>query len=207
MCFIDGRKKASSPSARPRLCVVAGTNGAGKTTLIELIPSIVLGDRIDPDQIASTLSGGTPAAETLAAGRIALQRIEAALRARCDLTIETTLAGHQPLDLMGRARESGYYVILIFVGTSDARLNIDRVRRRIEAGGHAIAEADVYRRYSRSLEHLRRAASLADSLAVYDNSGEPQALRVIYYRDEQLERTADDAPSWFSELGSLPRPA
>lgn len=180
--------------------VVAGTNGAGKTTLIELMPSIVVGDRVDPDQIALTLRSGTSPGSTLAAGR------DAALRAGRDLTIETTLAGRQPLELMERARESGYHVSLIFVGTSDARLNVDRVRRRIEAGGHVIAEDDVYRRYARGLEHLPRAASLADSVAAYDNSGEPRDLRVIYDRDERLERTADDVPAWFVDLGRLPTP-
>ena len=186
--------------------VVAGTNGAGKTTLIELMPSIVVGDRVDPDQIALTLRSGTSPGSTLAAGRIALRRIDAALRAGRDLTIETTLAGRQPLELMERARESGYHVSLIFVGTSDARLNVDRVRRRIEAGGHVIAEDDVYRRYARGLEHLPRAASLADSVAAYDNSGEPRDLRVIYDRDERLERTSDDVPAWFVDLGRLPTP-
>ncbi len=187
--------------------VVAGTNGAGKTTLIDLLPSIVVGDRIDPDHIALNLSSGALRGGTLAAGRIALQRVDAALRTTRDLTIETTLAGHQPLELMERARGLGYHVSLIFVGTSDPRLNVERIRNRIQAGGHAIAEDDVYRRYARSLEHLWRAAAVADSLAVYDNSGEPQDLRVIYDRDGRLEWVADDAPPWFSELGSLPHPA
>jgi predicted ABC-type ATPase len=64
----------------------------------------------------------------------------------------------------------------------------------------------VYRRYARGLEHLPRAASLADSVAAYDNSGEPRDLRVIYDRDERLERTSDDVPAWFVDLGRLPTP-
>jgi predicted ABC-type ATPase len=186
--------------------VVAGTNGAGKTTLIELLPAIIVGDRVDPDQIALTIRGGAAPGTTLAAGRIALQRISAALQNGRDLTIETTLAGHQPLELVARARKLGYHVSLIFVGTSDARLNVDRIRRRIEAGGHAIAEEDVYRRYTRSLEHLFQAAALADSIAVYDNSGEPRDLRVIYDRDGRRERTVVDAPAWFTGRGALPHP-
>jgi predicted ABC-type ATPase len=64
----------------------------------------------------------------------------------------------------------------------------------------------VYRRYARGLEHLPRAASLADSVAAYDNSGEPRDLRVIYDRDEHVERTADDPPVWFEKLGRLSTP-
>jgi predicted ABC-type ATPase len=107
---------------------------------------------------------------------------------------------------MERARRLGYHVSLIFVGTSDPRLNVERIRNRIQAGGHAIAEDDVFRRYARSLEHLCRAAALADSVSVYDNSGEPRDLRVIYDRDDKVEWSAADAPSWFEELGPLAHP-
>ena len=188
----------SLASRRPRIVVVAGTNGAGKTTIIDLLPGLAIGVRVDPDRIAREMSPQSPELASLRAGRVALTRIADALRAREDLTVETTLAGRQPLLLLQRARKLGYHVTLVFVGTSDFRLNVDRVRRRIADGGHAIDAPDIERRYTRSLDHLPDAASLADAVAIFDNSGEPKDLRVIYDRDENVEHVTDEPPVWFT---------
>jgi predicted ABC-type ATPase len=188
----------SLASPRPRLVVVAGTNGAGKTTIIDLLPDLAIGEQIDPDRIAREMNSRSPETASLRAGRVALARIADILAAREDLTVETTLAGRQPLRLLQHAHDLGYHVTLVFVGTSDFRLNVNRVGRRVADGGHAIDADDIERRYTRSLDHLPEATSLADTVAVFDNSGEPKDLRVIYDRDENGERVADDAPRWFT---------
>ncbi len=170
------------------------------------MPELTVGERVDPDAIARRVDAADPAHASLASGREALARIARALEAARDLTVETTLSGRQPLDLMQRARDRGYHVSLIFVGTADPKLNIERVRRRISAGGHAIADDDVRRRFDRSLANLPRATALADAVAVFDNSGEPRQLRVVYDRDEGREHLVADAPRWLTAQGTLPRP-
>jgi predicted ABC-type ATPase len=104
---------------------------------LDLIPDLVVGERIDRDLIARGIDEADPARAALAAGRDAIVRVERALAARLDFTVKTTLSGRQPLELMQGARSAGYHVSLVFVDTADPRLNIERIRRRVAAGGHA----------------------------------------------------------------------
>lgn len=48
---------------------------------------------------------------------------------------------------------------------------MQRVRLRVEKGGHDVPEASVRRRWSRSLEQLPWFLQQADQAAIFDNSG------------------------------------
>jgi predicted ABC-type ATPase len=48
----------------------------------------------------------------------------------------------------------GYSVALIYLRLPNVDASLDRVRRRVAAGGHDIPEDVVARRFSRSLEYL-----------------------------------------------------
>ena len=59
---------------------------------------------------------------------------------------------------------------VFYVGLASADAHIERVRQRVRAGGHDIPEADVRRRYSRSLINLVHLLPVLTELRVYDNS-------------------------------------
>jgi predicted ABC-type ATPase len=104
------------------------------------------------------------------AGRIVLQMAEGFLSNGQSFAVETTLSGNTYLRMMRRAKELGYSVVLMYVGTADVSINIERVRHRVANGGHDVPEADQRRRYPRSFANLRRAFELADEVVLYDNS-------------------------------------
>ena len=139
----------------PTLILLAGPNGAGKTTFINAFlrrrpePWVF----VNPDEIARELPGGGPERD-LAAGRLVLERLEAVTAARLDVVLETTLATRSHARRIVAWRRAGYRVELIYLRLPSAEESLARVRRRVSEGGHAIPEADIRRRYPRSLEYL-----------------------------------------------------
>ena len=51
-------------------------------------------------------------------------------------------------------RAAGYHVTLHYLSAPSAEAAVARVAKRVAAGGHAIPEADIRRRYTRSLQNF-----------------------------------------------------
>jgi predicted ABC-type ATPase len=97
------------------------------------------------------------------------------------------------------ARSLGYDVTLYYIGLSSPEIAMDRVRRRVEHGGHDVPEPDVRRRFVRSLAELRVVASLVDRLIVLDNSGYP-GYRLVLSREGGQTRKTTKLPAYLVEL-------
>ena len=65
-------------------------------------------------------------------------------------------------------------------------LHIHRVRLRVSQCGHDIPDADIRRRYERSLRRAPEALRLCDEAVVFDNSGLSAALVAIARRMHRL---------------------
>lgn len=188
----------------PTFTVVAGPNGSGKSTLTRLArvtfqDSVVL----DPDAIAKSQQRiGVLAGSAMDAGREVLERAEGLLRSQQSFVVETTLSGNTYLRMMARAKELGYDVTLLFVGTSDVTVNLERVRGRVSGGGHDVPAEDQRRRYPRSMANFKKAFALADEAAVFDNSGTSQ-VKVATKRAEGI-KLFEPVPDWAAFLRDYP---
>ncbi len=109
--------------------------------------------------------------------------------------METTLSGHNYLQMMTDARERGFEVILIYVGTKNSDINVARVANRVTLGGHDVPEADIRRRYERSLRNLPIAIALADHAILLDNSTD-SGYQLIAHFDHGTAHWFQEAPSW-----------
>ena len=96
---------------------------------------------------------------------------------------------------MDRARELGYEIHLIFVALDNPERCIARIRARSLRGGHFIPDADVRRRYKRSIANLPEALRAADIAKVYDNSGDKHRLVLTVQRGVVINRLAA-LPPW-----------
>ncbi len=103
--------------------------------------------------------------------RRSILRCKALLAARVSFTLETTLAGHGAITMIKEATKAGYRIVLVYVALKDPELHIERVRLRASRGGHDIPDADIRRRYARSLLRAPEALGLDDEAVVLDNSG------------------------------------
>lgn len=181
------------------LTVIAGPNGSGKSTLTSSIWFEGNANLIDPDAIARRLDAAQPARSAIPAAREAILRCRALLAARDSLTLETTLAGHGAMGIMHQAKNVGFQTALVYVSLRDPELHIERVRLRVSQGGHDIPDADVRRRYWRSLMHAPGALSLADEAVVLDNSGR-HPVRMLLLKGGRVIWRAETLPEWVQRL-------
>jgi predicted ABC-type ATPase len=183
---VEAGRERSGPTverelALPTFTVVAGANGAGKSTLTRLGREGFQDSAIlDPDAIARSMQEvGDLSGSAIDAGRMVLQLAESFLSSRQSFLVETTLSGKTYLRMMRRAKQAGYSVVLLYVGTNDVKINMERVRHRVANGGHDVPEVDQLRRYPRSFANLKHAFELADDVVLYDNSTDAGHVEVV----------------------------
>ena len=182
---------------------MAGANGAGKSTLTRLgregfQDSAVL----DPDAVARSMQRvGVQNGSPIDAGRAVLEMAEGYLASGSSFLIETTLSGNTYLRMMVRAKNPGYLIVLLYIGTSDVSINLQRVRNRVEKGGHDVPEEDQVRRYPRSFANFRKAFEFADEAIVFDNSTSKGHTKVAV-KDVNGFEIFEPVPEWAAFLRS-----
>jgi predicted ABC-type ATPase len=98
---------------------------------------------------------------------------------RESFAFETTLASRTFAPWLKRLASNGYRIVLGFVWVRSPDISVDRVAARVESGGHDVPEADVRRRWSRSVYNFWNLyLPLADRWYVYDNSVGGRPIRI-----------------------------
>jgi predicted ABC-type ATPase len=119
---------------------------------------------------------------------------------------ETTLGGKTICGLLLTGAARGAEIHLSFVGLASPELHIERVRRRVAAGGHDIPQEKIRQRFTTSRENLVRLLPHLATLYLYDNSVEagpaqgrkPRPLLLLHMeRGKVVRRVAlDEVPGW-----------
>lgn len=157
----------------PNLYIIGGCNGAGKTTVAyKVLPEVVsCREFVNADEIARGLSPFNVEGVAFEAGRIMLERIDYLINKREDFALETTLSTRSYIQLIKRVKNLGYDVTLIYSCLDSVELAKERVKSRVEAGGHNIPPDVIEQRYERSLKNLMNLyLSICDTWLVFDNS-------------------------------------
>ena len=127
---------------------------------------------------------------------------ETLLRSSESFTVETTLSGGTYLRMAERAKELGYSVFGVFVGTESVEINIERVKNRVRKGGHDISEADQRRRFPRTLANMRRLLPLCDFLILLDNSSY-RGHTIVAFGHQQSVHWIEPVPGWAKGLRAV----
>jgi predicted ABC-type ATPase len=161
---------------KPLLVVIAGPNGAGKTTFVEKVNTDILSKTIfiNADIIAKNLKTKHPdKTETqinIMSGKEAIKLYEKYLNSKTSFSMETTLSGNSPLQILKKAKENGFETSLIFIGIQSPSNSKTRIHARVMLGGHNVPDEDIIRRYTRSMNNLKKALVFADKTKIYDNT-------------------------------------
>ena len=179
----------------PRLYIISGCNGAGKTTAsYSLLPEMLdCKEFVNSDEFAKGLSPFDPSKASIQASRMMLMKIRYLLKKQQDFAIETTLATRTLLKIAKQAQMAGYTVTLLYFWLNSPDLAIERVRARVEAGGHDIPEETIRRRYSTGIYYFFNLyAPICERWILTDNSQIPFRViaegtkdEVINIRDEE----------------------
>lgn len=184
-----------SETRAPIVVVLAGPNGSGKTTAAPVLLPTLLGVRIfvNSDTIAQGLAGFEYDGVGLQAGRLMLQRLDELESQRASFAFETTLAARSFASRLRRMALDGYEVHLVYLWLPSAEHAIERVRLRVAAGGHGVADAVVRRRYEAGLRNFHGLyRPLATSWSMFDNE-DADALRLVALGTAEEETIVDPA--------------
>lgn len=167
---------------KPEIIVFAGPNGSGKSTFTELLKPPM--DYINADEIKKSLK-----CSDLEAAQIAESQRESHLENLEEFCFETVLSTDRNLKLLQRAKEKGYFIRCFYMITCNSKINVLRVRTRVEKGGHDVPEGKIVSRYNRALGLVKELVKVCDICHIYDNSGEipfrifKKRKNIIFYDD------------------------
>ena len=201
----------------PRLYIISGCNGAGKTTAsYTMLPEMLeCSEFVNSDEFAKGLSPFQPEKASIQAGRYMIAKIRYLLKKQLDFGIETTLATRTVLKTVKMAQEAGYTVTLLYFWLNSPELAVERVRARVEAGGHNIPEETIRRRYNVSIYYFFNSyAPISERWILADNSQIPFRViaegsknEILNIKDEQtyakIKSIADDRKKIVEETGEI----
>ena len=178
----------------PKLYIISGCNGSGKTTAsYTLLPDLLnCREIVNSDEFAKSFSPFDPGAASVTASRYMLMKINYLLERKADFAIETTLATRSLLQIVRQAQQQNYETTVLYFWLSSPELAIERVRDRVESGGHHIPDAVIRRRYVMGLQYLFDVyIPVIDRWILADNSKPPFSVvaegskDVIYIKDNE----------------------
>lgn len=111
---------------------------------------------------------------------------------------ETVFSHPSKLELIKTARDLGYRIYLYFCCAGDPTVCVERVKQRVEEGGHDVPTDKIEQRFYRTLDNLLPAIKLVDRAYVFDNSGEEFEL-IIELDKNGIKVKSADIPSWINE--------
>ena len=178
----------------PKLYIISGCNGSGKTTAsYTLLPDLLnCREFVNSDEFAKSFSPFDPGAASVTASRYMLMKINYLLERKADFAIETTLATRSLLQIVRQAQQQNYETTVLYFWLNSPELAIERVRDRVESGGHHIPDAVIRRRYVMGLQYLFDVyIPVIDRWILADNSKPPFSVvaegskDVIYIKDNE----------------------
>jgi predicted ABC-type ATPase len=186
---------------RPVLVVLAGPNGAGKTTFYHAHLKSSGLRFLDPDFIARELRL-TPEDTSKAAS--AFRRV--LVQERESFVFETVFS--DPVgDKMGflkDAVDSGYTVVLCFIGLAGPEASEERVAMRVSQGGHDVPSEKLVARFPRTMANLHKAIRVLPHVLIFDNEDLRTPFRkVAVFEHGKPAVVSESMPMWFAPL--LPR--
>ena len=149
---------------KPDLYVIVGPNGSGKSTIIE---NSGIADRcpiiINPDNFVKKFPDIEDMEQRyIAAMEYCREQREILLEQGVTFGFETVGTHEEKLDFIRRAKTKGYTIHVVFVDSGSAEKSIERVKQRVERGGHDVPADKIRKRYSRIIDLLPTYYEIAD---------------------------------------------
>ncbi len=133
------------------LYIIAGANGSGKSTLAEVLLKEKNLEFLNADEIAKEIAPDAINSVPISAGKIYFQRLDEYFRNNKSFAVVSTLSGNNIFRIINKARKQNYKIILVYSFLQSCTICIERVKKRVENGGHNVPEEDIIRRYYKSV--------------------------------------------------------
>lgn len=183
---------------RPIIVALAGPNGAGKTTFFHAHLQAAGLRFVNADTLARELDIGA-----YEAARVADTIRRELLRQRESFVFETVFSDpvSDKLTFLREAAESGYAVVLCFIGTSGPDVSGQRVAMRVSQGGHDVPTEKLVARFPRTMVNLRVAIRGIPAVWIFDNDDlrTPFRLATVFEVGKPV-KVNQPVPQWLRPL-------
>lgn len=161
---------------RPVIVALAGPNGAGKTTFYEAHLKACGLRFINADILAGELG-----MEAYPAAEIAAQLRDEMVRQKESFVFETVFSDPvgDKLAFLKRAVQSGYTVVMCFIGLAGAGRSEERVAMRVTQGGHDVPKDKLISPFPRTMTNLKQAIRELPCVFVFDNDDLRTPFRLL----------------------------
>ena len=193
--------------------MIAGPNGSGKSSLygqteIEAFDQSIW--IINPDLLTERIRKveklGKDEANLEAVIRIEAW-LQASIRAHQTVGVETVLSTDKYRRLVLAAKTKQFEFRLIYIVLASPDLNVERVRLRVEKGGHDVPELKIRERWFKSIRQLPWFLEQADQAWIFDNSGAaPRQIGLKHGGNVIIDPTAPAALREAIELLRMVKP-
>ena len=109
---------------------------------------------------------------------------------------ETVMSHKSKLDFLLRANGLGYKNYLYYISTESPLINIERVKQRVQQGGHTVSEDKIESRYFQSLINLHSAVKSSYRSFIFDNSGDKANLILEVFNGNEITFWHHEIPHW-----------
>ncbi len=191
-----------SNNEQPLMILLTGPNGAGKTTFRQKF--------LEPNPIFSNLTSLNWDEETvkvsvqfpdlpeqtisIKAGKNIVEQQRKCFENQTGFIYETVAADRRHLRIIATAKTSGFKVVTVFIGLSSPDLSKQRVKHRVENGGHDVPIKDIETRYPKVMQNFPGLLNESDTCFVIDNSG--KNYKLILLKSNNLNITFSRFPNY-----------
>jgi predicted ABC-type ATPase len=125
------------------------------------------------------------------------------LKSDSSFSFESVFSHVSKIRELKEAKKAHFKIYLYFITTSDPLINLQRVKNRVENGGHNVPDDKIRDRYFKTMNNLYKAFKLADRAYFFDNSKEKENGSFVFFaekNDKQLYLSDPDSiPQWFGK--------
>ncbi|MFX0547780.1 zeta toxin family protein [Hathewaya histolytica] len=184
----------------PTYTIFAGVNGAGKTLIYKSIYYHENKDekRINTDEMVARIGSWKDSNLQIKCAREAVKLIKHYILKGISFNQETTLSGRSIIKNINFAKEKGFYIVMNYIGLENTELAKERIKIRVNKGGHGIPDKDIERRYYDSLKNLNDVIEICDEVNIYDNT---EVLReIMYLKKGKIIWVDKKIPNWIKDI-------
>ena len=176
------------------MVAIAGPNGSGKSTFYDAQLRSAGLPFVNPDNLARQLDLDAYAAASAAD---AIRR--ELMRQQESFVFETVFSDPvgEKVKFLQEMEETGYNVVLCFIGVSTAERSEQRVSMRVSKGGHNVPSDKLAARYPRTMDNLKLAMKTLAEVWVYDNDDLANPYRLVARCEKgQIVKLGRPVPKW-----------
>jgi predicted ABC-type ATPase len=194
---------------QPKLFVFAGPNGAGKSTLSAIM--LPFGTPVfDGDKELDLLRQEFPGIDSgdlynAVNGHIFSSWKEEVQAKRMDCAFETNFRTTDVMNTVNEFKEKGYEAQLIYFGLDNIDASIERVKLRVEMGGHNVTLENITANYNEGLKNLENHFRKFNNVLLVKSFTEDDQRGVKFHpylkiEQGQIKEQAQQIPEWANKL-------